>query len=166
MKVALIIHEVIFLFFFFFSFFFFFFFWGLWDITSPTKDGIPAHGSKAPSTLNHQGTLTLWEYTNKHSSPNNSTKGSFYVIVIWAQSLAHLHTHNTHHTFEVQNMSSLFTVPSAILLWMACPTCSSFWYKWAQSIWWNPTSIENGVNSRAFFLATYISNKGRSWIST
>ena len=77
----------------------------------------------------------------------------------------HMHTHNTHSTFEVQNMSSLFTVPSATLLWMAWPICSSFWYTWSQSIWWNPISIANGVNSRASLLATYISNKDRSWIS-
>ena len=56
-------------------------------------------------------------------------------------------------------MSSLFTVPSAILLRMAWPTCSSFWYTWAQSTWRNPTSIANLVISRASLLAAYISNK-------
>ena len=62
-------------------------------------------------------------------------------------------------------MSSLFTVPSAILLRMAWPTCSSFWYTWAQSIWRNPTSIANLVTSRASLLGTYIGNKGRNWTS-
>ena len=49
---------------------------------------------------------------------------------------------------------------------MAWPTCSSFWYKWALSIWRNPTSIANLVTSRASLLGTYVSKESSCWIST
>lgn len=87
------------------------------------------------------------------------------LLTISFHTCAHTHTHPHPHLWRVEYVFSLHR-PSAILLRMACPTCSSFWYKWAPSMWQNPTSMAYLVASRASLLGTYINHKGSSWIST
>ena len=124
MKVALKIHQVI---------FFFFFLWSLCVVCGvllpqPRMESwLVAVKYQVLNTEPPGNSNTLGIYQQAQFTKQLFTKGSYYVIVIWVQSLAHMHTHNPHSTFEMQNMSSLFTVPSAILLQMTWPISASFW---------------------------------------